>query len=148
MKLRFYFILGLLVTALFVTAAWALNAYVDSHPTDANVKPSPSPSPTPFVAYVEFINGTSLTAGSAIHFGDVEPGTTYTSTLSVQNTGNTAFTVTLNVAGLPTGWTLTYSKNGFVVQPQTTATGNLVLVIPDNAATGVSTWTTTVTGTP
>jgi hypothetical protein len=146
MKARFLIILGVLTLCLTVGVAYAVNSFTSQHQTDANVLPTPSPSPV--VGFTETLNGTSINLNSDLHFNNVMPGNTYTSTLAIHNIGNVPLTITLTVTGLPSGWTLTYDKSATVVAAGATTTGNLVLTIPVNAVIGLSSWATTLTGTP
>ncbi len=93
------------------------------------------------------VNTVALPATGVIAWGEIAPGTTYTKTLAVTNTGNTALTVTLS-ATVPNGFDIDWAKNGQSVAVGATLTGALTLKTPAALTPQVYSWTTTINGAP
>jgi hypothetical protein len=120
----------LVAIALLLTAAavvLAINTYTLYFPHEAVVVP---PSPQVKV----YVDGQAYANGTKISWNPVEPGKSYSKSLTVENTGNVRVKVTLIVEGLPAGWSLTWAVNGSVLDVGGKCTGSLTLTIPSSAS--------------
>lgn len=79
-------------------------------------------------------------------WGLMDPGASQSKSVSVENVGNTALTVSI-IAALPLGWTETWSMNNTVVEPTFKATAPLTLTVPADALAGDYKWAITLKGT-
>lgn len=87
-----------------------------------------------------YVDGSEWQNNTAVDWGNVTAGQSYTKTFDVHNTGNCNFTVAFYVSNLPAGWSLTYSKNNTAVQPQAWLNGTLTLTVPSSVSSGTKTW--------
>ena len=78
-------------------------------------------------------------------WGNVEPGSDTSKPLNIFNVGNVAFNVTLTYEALPSGWTLTYDKQGATVQPGQWLNGTLTLHVYAGESAGTKSFTIHVT---
>ena len=90
-------LIGLTVAWLIFGVAYALTTLVYKMPMKAKI-------PISVETYVE---GQAWTNNTAVDWGNVTPGQTYTKTLDIHNTGTATITVTFLVSNLPSGWSLT-----------------------------------------
>ena len=93
-----------------------------------------------------YINGDEWVNGTAIDWGNVTAGEAYSVTLNVTNTGGVTCNVTLIIVDLPAGWTETWQGNNTQLAPGESVSADLVLTVPQNAASGAYTWDSYVRG--
>lgn len=74
-----------------------------------------------------YVGGNPWTNNTSVGWNTMAPGETETKSLEVKNTGNLAVQITATPSGLPSGWDLTYSRNGSIVQPDQWLNGTLTL---------------------
>jgi len=89
-----------------------------------------------------YVDGITWTNSTAINWGTLEAGKTYTKSLDIKNTGNIPLQVWITVQGLPAGWSLSYDQQNSIVQPGNWLNGTLTLTVPESAANGTYSWTT------
>jgi hypothetical protein len=76
--------------------------------------------------------------GTDIDWGTVQPGSTNTKPLNVNNQKNIPVTPQL-VATVPAGWTITWTLNSTIIPVTTLSTGTLSLIVPSDATAGAFT---------
>lgn len=131
-------VLILCLIAVLVSSVSAISVYVLHHPSEAEVPET--------YGLTEYLDDQLMSNGSKWSWGNVTPGVTYTKNLTVVNSGNSQVTVYLRVSGLPDGWSLTWTGNNTVLQPQKAAVGNLDLSVPGNATGQKYQWDSWVEG--
>ena len=139
---RTLILLAILSTASFVSLAFAASMNGYYFPNTA--------TPTTNITLSIQIDGQAWANGTTIDWGQVEAGTIYTKTLTVQNTDTRNAYVFIAVAGLPLGgWTLTWSQNNTLVTAGLQTSGVLQLTVPDPMTqTTPQTWDMWVKATP
>jgi len=78
-----------------------------------------------YVDTVQWTNGTEL------NWGEVQPNTTYTKTLKVINVDTKNAIIYITIAGLPLGWTETWSINNTQLNAGLQVNGVLQLTTPE-----------------
>jgi hypothetical protein len=90
------------------------------------------------------VNGADWNNGSAIDWGAILPGQTYTKIVAITNNGTSSITsITLasdSTALLPVGWTETLSSFTGTLTPSQIASGTLTLIVPSTATAGSYSW--------
>jgi len=84
------------------------------------------------------MNSTTL---NIYDWGNVEPGSDTSKPLNIFNAGNMPFNVTLTYEALPSGWTLTYDRQGATVQPGEWLNGTLTLHVYGGEPVGTKSFT-------
>lgn len=138
---RTLILLAVLSTVSLVTLVGAISMRGYYFPNEA--------TPTTPITLVIQIDGEAWANGTIIDWGQVEAGTVYTKSLTVQNTGSVQVNVYIVVANLPEDWTLTWANNNTVVPPGLQTSGTLQLTVPDPMTqTTPQTWDMWVKATP
>jgi len=102
----------------------------------------PSTASVPSATIDIYIDDVAWTNGTELDWGYVYPDETITANLTVQNTGDTNATVTVTCENLPSGWALTWTKNGDWCNITETLSGDLDLTVPYDASSGTYNWNT------
>jgi len=133
------FILAILIFLAFASIAYALSSLVFDIEVSVTVVEKMEAE-----VYLdgEKMNSTTL---NIYDWGNVEPGSDTSKPLNIFNAGNVAFNVTVTWSGLPSGWTLTYDKQGATVQPGQWLNGTLTLHVYAGESAGTKSFTIHVT---
>lgn len=111
------------------------------------IKTLPTTGTTETIAFTVTIDGTPYAAGASLDWGTLSYGDN-TANIRVTNTGTTAFTLALNSASLPSGWSLSWNVPASSLAPTDSETGIMTLNVPESAEQGASfTWDTIITAT-
>ena len=87
------------------------------------------------------INSAAWTNGTAVDWGALKAGQTFTKTVDITNVGTIQInSITLTNEGLPSNWTETLSTLTGPLNPTLVASGTLTLIVPANATAGSFTW--------
>lgn len=98
----------------------------------------------PVLSASVYINGQYWVNNTAIDWGTILPSGSSSKQLQVLNIGNVQAKVVLTVGNIMAGWTLTWAKNGTIINPGGWANGTMTLTIPSGAINGTYTWGTWV----
>ena len=121
----------LLIFASTATITYALWTETLVMPQQATI---PDPTVRMWLEQVEWFNETTC------QWGDITPGQSYTKNFTVQNTGVTNITAYITVENLSLEWTLTWSQDNALINPNKSVVGDLVLMVPWNATSGTYEW--------
>lgn len=113
----------------------AINLYYQM-PMDATVQEN--------VSFSFYVDNATWTNNTAVTWGTVTPGESYLKSFEVHNTGNVPVQIIMYVSGLPSGWDLTYSRNGSSVMADNWMNGTMTLLVSGSAAEASYYWTTTI----
>jgi len=83
-----------------------------------------------------YINNQEWTNGTTLNWGEIEPGRGASRGVTIINTYDKSVIVSIEIANLPTGWSLTFDKDGVQIDPNYEIHGTLTLNIPSNATPG------------
>ena len=83
-----------------------------------------------------YLNGIPIANGTTINWRNIERNATWTYNFTVQNTGTTAFNVTLEITGVPIGITYTWAANNTIIVAGDCAKADLELTVSSSAALG------------
>lgn len=124
-----------IVVAAASAALAALNLYYQM-PMDATVQET--------VSFSFYVDNATWTNNTAVTWGTVTPGESYLKSFDVHNTGNVPVQIIMYLSGLPSGWDLTYSRNGSSVMADNWMNGTITLLVSGSAAEASYYWTTTI----
>lgn len=113
----------------------AINLYYQM-PMDATVQEN--------VSFSFYVDNATWTNNTAVTWGTVTPSESYLKSFEVHNTGNVPVQIIMYVSGLPSGWDLTYSRNGSSVMADNWMNGTMTLLVSGSAAEASYYWTTTI----
>jgi len=106
----------------------------------------PQTAVIPSAELTVYINGDEWINGTTIDWGNVTAGEAYSVTMNVTNIGGVTCNVTLIIVDLPAGWTETWQGNNTLLAPGESVSADLILTVPQNAASGAYTWDSYVCG--
>jgi len=118
--------LAIAIIVAFASVAFASITLYYKMPMSATVVKSPSI--TIYLDNATWINGTD------VDWGNFTAGQSKQKSLDIYNTGNVALQITIQNAGVPQDWSLTYTRNGTVVNPLEWLNGTLTLTVASTAS--------------
>ena len=91
-----------------------------------------------------YIDNSAWTNNTDVGWGTLAPGDSDTKNFTVENTGNIACQIIMYVTGLPSGWDLTYSRNGSTVMAGNWLNGTLTLTTASTSGSASYYWTASI----
>jgi len=91
-----------------------------------------------YVENVTWLNNTDVA------WGTVTPGSSYQKTFDVHNTGTATTQIIMYMSGLPSGWDLTYNRNGTTVAGGNWLNGTMTLSVSPTSSSASYYWTCTI----
>jgi len=144
--------IGVLVTTIIATGAYGVMSVNRNVSSIGVVYTNTTPNPTDPPAILNlaiYKDNTCTQEMTTINWGSVTPGSTATYVFYVKNTGNTRETVTLST----TGWspsaasqyiTLTWNKNGAIIDVGEVVEATLTLTVSANIDSAITSFSNTI----